>query len=216
MHRKEKKKFLDRVMRIVTRDKKMVGTVESLKLTPRRKETAPSCGKVLGAKLRKRFGQPGRTLESILLFHELYQWFIDIIRLLKVRVSSGIVLYQARIIASDIYASVLRDIEHGRLLAGLVCRLPKLISSAGMRFIRGWMHYFHVSWRRCSLRFKCSAATILLRRTMFWENCFRIRWLHYFLVGSREILKSINSDEKPMWFNPSLTEASSHSKEQEG
>ena len=67
----------------------MVATGESRKFTPRRKESAPSCGKVLGAKLRKRFGQPGRTLESIVLFHEMYHWFIDIIGLLKVRVSSG-------------------------------------------------------------------------------------------------------------------------------
>jgi len=60
----------------------------------------PSCGKVLGAKLRKRFGKPGRTPENMVLFHELYQWFIDIIGALKVRVSSAILLYQARIIAS--------------------------------------------------------------------------------------------------------------------
>ena len=80
---------------------------------------------------------PGRTPESILLFHELYQWFINIIGALKVRVSSGILLYQARIIASDIFASVLDDIEHGRVPAGTVCRLPKLIGGVGMKFIRG-------------------------------------------------------------------------------
>ena len=82
----------------------------------------------------------------MVLFHELYQWLIDIIGALKVRVSSGILLYQARIIASDIYADVLRDIDAGKLPAGTVCRLPKLTGgSSGMKFIPSWMHFSHVS-----------------------------------------------------------------------
>ena len=199
MSKKKKTQYKQRIKRLVRRDR--AATAASSEQMVRTATSVPSAGKVKGSKDRKRFGTPGRTVASLLLYTELYQWFIDLIGLLKCRVSSGILLYQARVIAGDIYASLQDDIAHGRLPAGSECKLPILTGEKGMKFIRAWRHYFDISWRRCNLRFKCNSATILLRCTMFWENCLRIRFLHYYLVGCREILKFVDSDEKPMWFN---------------
>ena len=199
MSKKQRTHYKERIKRLLRRDR--AATAASSEQMVRTATSVPSAGKVKGAKDRKRFGTPGRTVASLLLYTELYQWFIDLIGSLKCRVSSSILLYQARVIAGDIYASLQDDIAHGRLPAGSKCPLPILTGANGMKFIRGWRNYFDISWRRCNLRFKCNSATILLRCTMFWENCLRIRFLHYYLVGCREILKFVNSDEKPMWFN---------------
>ena len=199
MSKKQKTHYKQRIKRLVRRDR--AATAASSEQMVRTATSVPSAGKVKGSKDRKRFGTPGRTVASLLLYTELYQWFIDLIGSLKCRVSSSILLYQARVIAGDIYASLQDDIAHGRLPAGSKCPLPRLTGANAMKFIRGWRNYFDISWRRCNLRFKCNSATILLRCTMFWENCLRIRFLHYYLVGSREILKFVDSDEKPMWFN---------------
>jgi len=155
-------------------------------MTVRAATSAPSCSKVKLGKERRRFGAPGRTCWSPVLMHELYEWFIDLIGMLRCRVSSSILLFQARIICSDILASVQDDINEGRLPAGTTAKLPQLTGDAGMQFIRRWRSYFDVSWRKCSLRFKCAYATILLRVTMVWENILRIRFLHYYLAGRRQ------------------------------
>jgi len=133
--------------------------------------------------------------------HELYEWFIDLIGMLRCRMSSSILLFQARIICSDILASVQDDINEGRRRAGTIPKLPMLTGEAGMQFMRRWRWYFDVSWRKFNLRFKCAYATILLRVTMFWGNILRIRFLHYYLAGRRQCLAFVDSDEKPMWFN---------------
>ena len=104
------------------------------------------------------------------LMHELYEWFIDLIGMLRCRVSSSILLFQARIICSDILASVQDDINEGRRPAGTIPKLPMLTGEAGMQFIRRWRTFFDVSWRKCNLRFKCAYTTILLRVTMCWET----------------------------------------------
>ena len=130
---------------------------------------------------------------------ELYAWFIDLIGMLKYRVSSGILLLQARIISSDNQAAVQDDIEEGRVPAGTPAKLPRMAVDACRQFIRRCRMFFDVSWRKCNLRFKCAYATMLLRVTMCWGTCSRIRFLYYYLAGRQQIIAFV--DEKPMRFN---------------
>ena len=148
---------------------------------------------------RRRRGNGGRTPMNPILRQELFCWFIDIVNFVKARITSTLLLLQARIIISDLQNAHQEDIRTGKVEAGSTLQFPKLDGTAGMTWIYGWRLQHHLSWRTVNLRFKCSYRKLKERLCLFWTNVFVIRWIHYFLNGRRQILRFSNSDEKPLW-----------------
>ena len=149
--------------------------------------------------LRRRRGNPGRMPMNPILRQELFCWFIDIVNFVKARITSALLLLQAKIIISDLQNTHQEDIRTGKAEAGSTLQFPKLDGTAGMTWIFGWRLQHHLSWRTVNLRFKCSYRKLKERLCLFWTNVFVIRWVHYFLNGRLQILRFSNSDEKPLW-----------------
>lgn len=149
--------------------------------------------------LRRRRGNPGRIPMNPILRQELFCWFIDTVNFVKARITSNLLLLQARIIISDLQNAHQEDIRTGKVEAGSTLQLPKLDNAAGFTWIYGWRLQHHLSWRTVNLRFKCGYRKLKERLGLFWTNVFVIRWIHYFLNGRRQILRFSNSDEKPLW-----------------
>jgi len=149
--------------------------------------------------LRRRRGNPGRMPMNPILRQELFCWFIDTVNFVKARITSNLLLLQARIIISDLQNAHQEDIRTGKVEAGSTLQLPQLDNAAGFTWIYGWRLQHHLSWRTVNLRFKCSYRKLKERLCLFWTNVFVIRWIHYFLNDRRQILRFSNSDEKPLW-----------------
>ena len=135
---------------------------------------------------------------------ELFQWIIDTIQNIKGRLTGSVIKLQAETIAADFVRSYRIRIERGELEPGMVPRLP-LYNDA-------WLYRFRLdrglSWRMVNLRMKCGWKSLVIRLKLFFENLYTIRWAHYFLNGSKQILRFENDDEKPLWYTSASLEKS--------
>ena len=158
-------------------------------------ETWKKLGKRDG-RYHKRRGKPGKTFYCPEVREELFAWFVDTIENVKGRISSHVILHEAETILADYEAYLQNEVEAGRLEAGIQMRIVKL----NMHWLFRWRKEFQITWRTVNLRYKISRVKLNRRVELFFINLFKIRWLHYFLNGERQILRFSNSDQKPMWF----------------
>ena len=155
----------------------------------------------MGAKAHHkcRAGAPGRTALCPQIREELFAWFIDTIENVKGRIASHMLLEQATTIAADFRAWVQSEIEAGRLEPHTVIRIPKICRM----WLTRWRKQFALTWRTVNLRYKISKSKLYRRIELFFQNLFKVRWLHYYLNGEQMILCFSNADQKPLWFTTS-------------
>ena len=148
------------------------------------------------SKRKRKRGGGNQSLASA-VNDELWHWFVDTVQNVKGRLPSQILLAQAEVLGQD-----LRQQHEERVLAGTVDtaaapRLPKF----NFVWLKRWRQKYGVTWRTVDLFYKCSLLKLKTRLRVFWCNVFRIRWLHYWLFGPEAVLRWVNCDQKPLWFN---------------
>ena len=148
---------------------------------------------------RRRGGKPGRTCLCPQIREELFAWFVDTLENVKGRIHSHMLLQQAETIAADFAVWVQAEIDAGRMESGVVISIPKLTRV----WLARWRKQFRLTWRTVNLRYKISRSKLYRRIELFFENLFKVRWLHFYLNGERQILCFSNADQKPLWFTTS-------------
>jgi len=145
---------------------------------------------------RRRHSSETSKFANPCIREELFAWFLDTLQNVKCRLSAFIILSQAHLIASVYLDGIQKAKEEGRLDESFQPVIPK--------FTNGWLYLWRreygLSWRTVNLRFKVSWSKLKELICIFHINTLKIRWLHYYLCGERQILIMINCDEKPLYF----------------
>ena len=145
---------------------------------------------------KKRRGKPGRCRMAEYVEDEVFDFFINTVLNVKGRVPSALLLAEAECIAQDYLADWRRRVDLGELEPECEPVMPKF----DKHWIKRWRQRYGITWRTVNLRMKCSKGKLYARLQVFWCNVLKVRFLHFFLNGKKQILRFENCDQKPFWY----------------
>ena len=148
------------------------------------------------ASSRKRCVGGGRHMKCPEIGAELFQWFVDALRLVKARVGNGILEVKAKQILQDEKKVVQMMVENGELTEDQVPKWPQI----GPCWVADWRRRWRVSWKTKSIVYKVPRAVLARRLGVFWRNVIRVRYFHSKIFPNKR-LRCRAYDQKPMYFN---------------
>jgi hypothetical protein len=143
---------------------------------------------------RRNFIGGGRQATAPELSEELWHWFIDTIRNLKVRLDTSILIAQCNLIKMDMER--FNDMKRTNGEFDKVVELPNEID---YKWLARWRKFYGVTWRTRNICYKVSRTKLLSRLGVFWRNIIRFRYLWQLLFGTE--VKFLSGDQKPFYFN---------------
>ena len=150
---------------------------------------------------KRRRGKPGACSLAPEIADELFEWVVYTHNNTKGRISPDLLKGQAMSIKADYERYWRIEVEKGHADPTLMPKLPQWDSEDAFNsWILWFRQQYFLSWNMVNLRMKCSMFQLKLRVKLFFTNLYRVRWLHYYMHGERQILRFVSWDV-PMYIS---------------